>query len=103
MTTHKVFRIFALLGAIWLTGFAVIPVRAASKPVTDDAIYDHVREKLAVDQVVKGGALEVEVHDGAVVLKGKVDSERRKDKAEKIARKVAGVKSVVNQIQVVNP
>jgi osmotically-inducible protein OsmY len=101
--TKRVFRSFVLLGAMWLAAGAAMPMRAASKPVTDDAIYDHVREKLAVDQTVKGGALEVEVHDGAVILKGKVDSERRKDKAEKIAKKVQGVKSVVNQIQVVNP
>jgi osmotically-inducible protein OsmY len=101
--TKKVFRSFLLSAALICSTAAVAPLSAASKPQTDDAIYDHVREKLAVDQIVKGGALEVEVHNGAVILRGKVDSAKRKDKAEKVAKKVAGVKSVDNQIQIVNP
>jgi hyperosmotically inducible protein len=79
-----------------LTGFA-------SKPVTDDYLLDEIRNKLATDQVVKGGAIEVEVHDGAVVLKGKVEEEKQKDKAEKVARKVNGVKSVKNEIVLSRP
>jgi osmotically-inducible protein OsmY len=80
--------------------FPALSVGAATKATTDDAIYDHVREKLAVDQIVKGGALDVEVKDGVVTIKGKVDSEKRKEKATRIAKKVAGVKSVDNQIVV---
>ena len=34
---------------------------AATKQVDDNVLYDTVRRKLANDQVVKGGALEVEV------------------------------------------
>jgi hyperosmotically inducible protein len=77
-----------------------LPLHAAEKVTTDDAIYDHVKEKLAIDQIVKGGALDIEVKDGVVTIKGKVDSEKRKEKAAKIAKKVAGVKSVDNQIVV---
>jgi osmotically-inducible protein OsmY len=36
-----------------------------------------------------------------VTLSGTLDSEKRKDKAGKLAKKVSGVKNVVNQIQVV--
>ncbi|HTT62971.1 MAG TPA: BON domain-containing protein [Bryobacteraceae bacterium] len=73
---------------------------AAEKHFSDDQIYDLVRRKLADDQVVKGGALEVEVKDGVVTLKGKVEYEQQKNKAEKLARKVSGVKQVVNQLVV---
>ena len=75
----------------------------ADKPVSDDSIYDYVKRKLANDQVVKGGAIEVVVKDGAVILRGKVEEERQKSKAEKIAKKVTGVKSVVNELQLARP
>ncbi len=74
---------------------------AAEKLTTDDAITDYVRRKLASDQVVKGGGIEVDVKQGAVTLRGSVQEQRQKDKAAKIAKKVAGVKSVDNELQVV--
>jgi len=74
---------------------------AATKHVSDDQLYDTVRRKLADDIVVKGGAMEVEVKDGVVTLKGKVEYEQQKVKAEKITRKVSGVKQVDNQLVVV--
>jgi osmotically-inducible protein OsmY len=76
---------------------------AASKPVSDDFLVDTIRQKLAADQVVKGGAIDVIVKDGAVTLRGKVEEERQRNKAEKIAKKVGGVKSVVNEIQIAKP
>ncbi len=80
---------------------SAVPARAAGKPVSDDLIYDNVRRKLATDDTVKGGGLDLDVKDGKVVLKGIVDSIKKKEKAEKIAKKVAGVKSVDNEIKVV--
>jgi len=74
---------------------------AADKAISDDTLTDKVRMKLAADQVVKGGGLGVDVKAGVVTLTGSLDSESRKAKAEKLTRKVQGVKSVVNQIQVV--
>lgn len=76
---------------------------AASKPVSDDFLSDTIRSKLAADQVVKGGAIEVDVKDGAVTLKGKVEEPKQKSKAEKIAKKVSGVKSVDNQLVISRP
>ena len=73
---------------------------AADKVISDDTIYDNVRIKLASDVDVKGGALKVEVKDGKVTLTGVVESQMQKDKATKITKKVKGVKSVDNQIEV---
>jgi osmotically-inducible protein OsmY len=70
------------------------------KPLTDDAIYDQVRLKLANDQVVKGGALQVDVKQGVVTLSGAVDLTEQRDKAPKVAGKVKGVKQVINHITV---
>jgi len=100
MKTKSLLSSFALAIALMLPAAAP----AADKPVSDDLVYNLVRQKLAGDSVVKGGALNVDVKDGVVTISGKLQSEKQKDKAERLAHKVKGVKSVVNQIQVVkNP
>lgn len=73
---------------------------AAPKDVSDDVIYDTVRRRLASDPVVKGGAIEVAVAAGVVTLKGAVETEKQKVKAEKIAKKTSGVKKVNNELRV---
>jgi osmotically-inducible protein OsmY len=97
MTLKRIVLPFVLL----LTLFTTAP--AANKPVTDDFLVDTIRQKLAADQVVKGGAIEVVVKDGVVTLKGTVEEDRQKNKAEKIAKKVSGVKSVTNQLTLAHP
>ena len=92
-------RVFFILFSILLA--PTFPLRAADKPVSDDLIYDNVKRKLATDPIVKGGALELQVKNGVVTLIGKLDSEKQREKAEKIARKVKGVSAVENKIQVV--
>ncbi len=69
----------------------------------DDRISDQVRMRLATDPDVKGGALDVSVKDGTVTIRGRVDSEKGKKKAEKLAKKVKGVKSVDNEVTVGPP
>jgi osmotically-inducible protein OsmY len=96
-------KINRLVLSLLVPQVAVVSVMAGPKNVSDDYINDSIRQKLAADSVVKGGAIEVEVKDGAVTLKGKVQEPRQKSKAEKIAKKVAGVKSVVNSIQIEHP
>lgn len=73
---------------------------SADKPVSDDMIYDNVRIKLASDVDVKGGALKVEVKAGVVTLSGLVETQSQKDKATRLAKKVKGVKQVVNNIEI---
>jgi len=82
---------------------AIVCSIAANKPVTDDYISDSVRQKLAADSLVKGGDLEVQVKDGVVTISGKVHEQKQKDKAERIAKRVSGVKSVVNNIKIEKP
>jgi osmotically-inducible protein OsmY len=75
----------------------------ANKDVNDDFLTDTIRSRLAADQTVKGGAIEVIVKNGAVTLKGTVEEDKQKSKAEKIAKKVSGVKTVDNEIVVHRP
>ena len=69
----------------------------------DDRMVDQVRMRLAVDQDVKGGGLDVAVKDGVVTIKGRVDTEKGKNRATKLAKKVKGVKTVDNQLVVGPP
>ncbi len=75
----------------------------AQKTASDDAIYDQVRQRLANDRDVKGGGIQVDVKAGVVTLSGTVREERQKSKAERVARKVKGVKQVVNNLKVEMP
>jgi osmotically-inducible protein OsmY len=75
---------------------------AADKPITDDALYNNVRIKLADDPVVKGGGLQVDVKQGVVTLSGTVELEIQREKAVKVAKKVKGVKEVINHIELQN-
>jgi len=84
-------------------GFAVCQnavVLAQRSAPTDDLITDNVRLKLASDPDVKGGAIQVDVRQGVVTLTGVVETQKIKMKAEKISRKVKGVKQVVNNLTI---
>jgi osmotically-inducible protein OsmY len=99
----KLKRLLLPLVLFFTLASAAAPAFAASKPVSDDFLIDTIRSKLAADQIVKGGAIEVESKDGAVTLKGTVEDDKQKSKAEKIAKKVNGVKSVANEIKIAKP
>ena len=73
---------------------------AWASQASDDKIYDQVRLKLVSDPDVKGGALDVQVKDGVVTLRGAVTSDRGKQKAERLAKRVKGVRSVVNELTI---
>ena len=88
-----------LLAALFLS-FVLAGVCPAKGPVTDDMIYNNVIIKLASDQVVKGGALKVDVKDGVVTINGAVEEEKQRERATKLAKGIKGVKQVVNNITI---
>jgi osmotically-inducible protein OsmY len=88
-------RIFASLLLVFLLAGICL---AADKPLSDDAIADQVMIKLAADADVKGGGLKIDCKDGVVTLTGAVESSRASDKAVKLAKKVKGVKQVINHL-----
>ena len=67
---------------------------------SDGEIHDQVMIKLAGDQEVKGTGINVEVQNGVVTLTGKVETDKIRGKAEKLTKKVKGVKSVDNKLAV---
>jgi osmotically-inducible protein OsmY len=86
---------------LFLAGLALsVSLLSGQGTPQDDRIYDQVRIKLANDRDVGGNAIDVVVHDGAVILKGKVQRENQKARAEHLAKKVKGVKNVTNELVV---
>ncbi|OLC14257.1 MAG: hypothetical protein AUH29_10555 [Candidatus Rokubacteria bacterium 13_1_40CM_69_27] len=69
--------------------------------VKDSWLTTKTKTKLFADGRVKGRAISVETQAGVVTLRGKVESDKEKNAAEEIAKKVDGVKSVHNVLQVV--
>jgi hyperosmotically inducible protein len=94
-------KLRTLLSVLMVLVLATGALASSKKPANDDQLYDLVIRKLADDPVVKGGALKVDVHDGVVTISGKVETDQQKAKAEKIVKKISGVKQVDNQLVVV--
>ncbi len=86
------------LALVLILALTVLSAAAFQQASSDDQIYDLVRRRLAGDPDVRGGALDITVKEGVVTLKGAVRSEKAKRKADKLTRKVKGVKSVVNEL-----
>ena len=85
-----------LLVALLMTLGAV----AADQPVSDDALYDQVRIKIANDREVGGGNVDVKVTNGVVELTGTVRDDRHRQRVEKVVKKVKGVKGVQNKLRI---
>ena len=68
---------------------------------SDAMITFEVKLGLIADGRTSGFATDVDTRDGTVTLSGKVDTEQARAAADEVAKKVDGVKSVNNQLQVV--
>lgn len=96
MLSHRVARLVAAALVIFL----LTPLLMAQAAHTDDdRIYDEVRRKLADDADVKGAAFEVQVKAGVVTLRGRVHTEKAKEKATKLTKKIKGVVGVNNELK----
>ncbi len=71
-------------------------------PVSDDVIVDQVRVRIADDSEVGGQAIQVDAHNGVVVLTGKITNDKLKSRLEKLVKKVKGVTGVDDKL-VVSP
>ena len=87
--------------AVMLLVLAVATTFAAAekRPLTDGVVYDRVIRRLANDPDLKTTQVEVTVKDHTVTLRGLIDSEKLRLRAERVARKVDGVKTVVNELK----
>ena len=95
----KIFVLVTLLICIF-NGCETIREKASGPEFEDAKLTAIIKAQLAREDRASLQAVTVKVDDGVAKLKGKVDSAEKKAKAEEIARKVSGVKSVVNNLEV---
>tara|TARA_R110002126_G_scaffold16527_22_gene66051 strand:+ start:1391 stop:1957 length:567 start_codon:yes stop_codon:yes gene_type:complete len=68
--------------------------------LTDAKVATVVKTRLLFESETSGTAIDVDVENGVVMLKGEVDSDAESDLAEAIAKKTKDVKRVDNQLTV---
>ena len=90
------------LSLTFLLALVLTPLLAEKEkvPVSDDVIVDQVRVKIADDSEVGGQPIQVDAHNGVVVLTGKVTNDKLKAKVEKFAKKVKGVTGVDDKLAI---
>ena len=78
------------------------PPRVDPAAAADAALAAAVKAALAADSRLKSFAIDIRAANGAVELFGTVDAKSSREKAEKIAAGVAGVKSVKSHLVLVS-
>lgn len=74
--------------------------RSTGEFVDDNVLTGRIKAALAGDPHVAAHEVNVDVRRGVVLLAGFVDTSRQKERAGDLARKIAGVASVDNQIAI---
>lgn len=82
-------------------GYAVATdERTTGRQVDDATITTRITAEMVQDATVKARDVDVNTVNGTVYLIGLVDSAHERERAEAVARSVAGVRGVVNQLEV---
>lgn len=89
-----------ILGGLLLSGCQALTGKTLGENIDDAAITTTVKTKLAAEKAVTLTRVGVETEKGVVYLTGVVDSAALKERAGEIARKVGGVREVVNNVRV---
>lgn len=77
--------------------------RSAGAFIDDSAITAKVKGAFVKDEVVKAIDVKVDTYNGNVQLSGFVETSDQRTRAEQIARGVAGVRDVTNNVQLTPP
>lgn len=72
--------------------------RTAGEVVDDTVITTKVKAALVAEPNLKAGDINVDTHNGEVMLSGYLDTQEQIDRAVAVARAVEGVKSVTNKL-----
>jgi hyperosmotically inducible protein len=102
MRDKKVWGTAAIVGLAFVAGavFADDTSMKSDQPVTDSYITTKVKAELAKDTTTKARHIHVTTKDGTVMLKGMVNSDTEKQKAEQDASGVKGVSHVENDLTI---
>jgi osmotically-inducible protein OsmY len=98
MRASSILLLLAMLAGL-VVALVAAPV-AAKDPPNDGVVYDRVIRKLVNDRDLKTNAIEVTVKDGVVTLRGVIDSEKLRQRAERVTQRVDGVRKVINELRI---
>jgi hyperosmotically inducible protein len=87
----------ALLGAV---GCQSTTGKTASQTMSDSSITASVQAKLTADKVSNFPRIDVDTERGIVSLNGIVETAQQRERAERLAREVGGVKGLNNNLQI---
>jgi osmotically-inducible protein OsmY len=90
----------AIALALYLNGCQTITGETLGENIDDTTITTTVKTRLAQDKGATLTRVQVDTNRGVVQLSGIVDSTTDRIRAEEVARRVGGVKKVVNNLQV---
>jgi hyperosmotically inducible protein len=88
------------LGLIVMTGCESMTGKTTGQTIDDAAITASVQGKLTGDKLSNFARINVDTDGGVVTLKGTVRSVEEKTRAEELARQVAGVTKVNNNLSI---
>jgi hyperosmotically inducible protein len=88
------------LAAVSLTSAVAWADNGSHHPVKDSYITTKVKAELAADHDTKARDIHVATVNGIVTLRGVASSAAEKDRAERDAMRIKGVRSVNNEIKV---
>lgn len=97
-TVWKTF--IALMLVLALAGCQALTGKTAGQNIDDATITASVKSTLVADKVSNLTRVDVDTNDGVVHLNGTVESAEQRLRAEELARRVKGVKNVINNLQV---
>lgn len=97
-TIEKLTAVIALVFV--LGGCQAITGRTAGQSLDDTNTTAAVKAQLARDKASSLTRIDVDTNAGVVALNGTVESAEQRARAEEIARRVSGVKRVINNLQV---
>lgn len=86
--------------ALVLLGCQALTGKTAGQNIDDAAITASVKSQLVADKAANLTRIDVDTNNGVVYLNGTVESSEQRARAEQLARRVDGVKKVVNNLQV---
>ncbi|HEV8307989.1 MAG TPA: BON domain-containing protein [Methylomirabilota bacterium] len=83
-----------------LVGCSAVKGKTMGESIDDSTITTEVKAKLAAEKVATLTKISVNTNRGSVYLTGNVENESMRLRAADIARQVAGVREVVNNLKI---
>jgi hyperosmotically inducible protein len=96
------FSLVLILPVFAAGGNNPMAAQSAGEYIDDAAITTTVKAKLVAEKAANFTRISVETNNNIVTLTGDVESRDEKERAERIAKQVDGVKSVENKLEIKN-